>query len=108
MTRYTGLFVFLALVAAAAYFGMTYEPGPFYAALQKPSWTPPNTWFAPVWTVLYVLMAVAAWRVWRKLGTNSIAIHFWAIARFSAVLTRGSGQSGLTVLLKPITLKVSP
>jgi benzodiazapine receptor len=37
----------------------------WYADLTKPFFTPPNAVFGPVWTVLYVLMAVAAWRVWR-------------------------------------------
>ena len=37
----------------------------WYAELAKPPFTPPDRVFGPVWTVLYVLMAVAAWRVWR-------------------------------------------
>ncbi len=38
----------------------------WYAGLVKPSWTPPNWIFGPVWSVLYLAMAVAAWLVWRK------------------------------------------
>lgn len=37
----------------------------WYAELAKPPFTPPDRLFGPVWTVLYVLMAIAAWRVWR-------------------------------------------
>ena len=42
--------------------------GTWYQALQKPPFNPPDWLFAPVWTVLYVMMAVAGWRVWRKHG----------------------------------------
>lgn len=38
----------------------------FYATLSRPSWAPPASVFGPVWTVLYILMAVAAWLVWKQ------------------------------------------
>ncbi|RYY83746.1 MAG: tryptophan-rich sensory protein, partial [Comamonadaceae bacterium] len=37
----------------------------FYAQLAKPAWAPPAAVFGPVWTLLYALMGVAAWLVWR-------------------------------------------
>ena len=41
------------------------EAGRFYGLLQKPVWAPPAWLFGPAWLVLYITMAVAAWRVWR-------------------------------------------
>ena len=40
----------------------------FYAQLVQPPWSPPAWLFGPAWTVLFVLMAVAAWLVWREHG----------------------------------------
>ena len=63
-----GLIGWLAVTFFAAWIGSRYMPGAWYASLAKPSWNPPNYLFGPVWTVLYVLMAVAAWLVWQKAG----------------------------------------
>jgi tryptophan-rich sensory protein len=43
----------------------------WYPLLRKPTWTPPSWVFGPVWTLLYTLMAVAAWLVWRQVGPGS-------------------------------------
>ena len=40
----------------------------WFVELQKPSWNPPNWLFGPVWSVLYLMMAVAAWMVWKRSG----------------------------------------
>ena len=65
MRRWIPLAVFAAIMAAVAAVGGSLRPGAWYATLSKPSWTPPPWLFGPVWTVLYVLIAVAGWRVWR-------------------------------------------
>lgn len=63
-----GLFGWLAVTFVAAVVGAlgSTEAASFYAQLNRPSWAPPAFWFGPVWSVLYVLMAVAAWLVWRE------------------------------------------
>ena len=43
----------------------------FYEQLSRPAWAPPGSVFGPVWTALYVLMAVAAWLVWRVRGFDA-------------------------------------
>lgn len=60
---------FVLLVAAAAAIGsVATVPNldRWYEGLRKPSWTPPGWLFGPVWSLLYLLMAVSAWRVWRR------------------------------------------
>ena len=55
----------------------------WFPLLQKPEWNPPGWLFAPVWTTLYVLMAVAIWRVWRAGGPAAprlVRIYFVQLA----------------------------
>jgi translocator protein len=72
------LAVFLLLAAAAAVTGGLFRPGPWHAALVKPSWNPPNWLFAPVWTMLYVMIAVAGALAWRA-GATSRTMGLWGI-----------------------------
>ena len=62
--RYVSLGVFLLVVVIVALLGSSFEAGEWYAVLNKPQWTPPPWVFAPAWSVLYVLMAMAMWKVW--------------------------------------------
>ncbi|MGN6243669.1 MAG: TspO/MBR family protein [Motilibacteraceae bacterium] len=66
-----GLLGFLAASGVVAWVGARASAAGvdgWYAAADKPPWTPPDAVFGPVWAVLYVLMAVAAWLVWRRDG----------------------------------------
>lgn len=56
-------------------------PGAWYAALNKPEWNPPSWIFGPVWSLLYLLMAVAAWQVWKRDGwRRPIWLYFVQLA----------------------------
>ena len=54
----------LVLCFTAALSGVFVSTGDWYSSLVKPSWNPPSWLFGPVWSVLYFMMAVAAWLVW--------------------------------------------
>lgn len=56
----------LAVVLVAGVGGFATSSADAYGRLNQPSWAPPSWVFGPVWTALYVLMAVAAWLVWRS------------------------------------------
>lgn len=58
----------LSFVAAAIGSAASVQAGAFYRQLAQPSWAPPGAVFGPVWAVLYTLMGIAAWLVWRTDG----------------------------------------
>jgi translocator protein len=66
--KYPALIGWLALCFSASLGAFFVSTDGWYAGLVKPSWSPPSWLFGPVWTVLYVLMAVSAWLIWRSEG----------------------------------------
>ena len=76
-TRWIGLAVFIAICLGAGGLGAmatTPEIEGWYTTITKPAWNPPNNVFGPVWTTLFILMAVAAWLVWKPAGFKAAAI----------------------------------
>lgn len=67
-TQLIGLAVWLAITFVASALGAiaSMDAPAFYGQLVKPDWAPPAMVFGPVWTVLYLLMGIAAWLVWRE------------------------------------------
>jgi tryptophan-rich sensory protein len=59
---------FVIVTFCAPLAGVISPPAQWYAALAKPAWNPPAWIFGPVWTTLYLIMAVAAWLVWKRDG----------------------------------------
>lgn len=66
----------------------------WYRQLRKPRWNPPDALFGPVWTALYVTMAVAAWLVWRAGGS------WWRLVPFAVQLALNLGWSALFFALR--------
>jgi tryptophan-rich sensory protein len=88
------LILFLVLVLGGGLaIGFLTAPGAWYAGLAKPSFNPPNWLFAPVWTALYVLIAIAGWRIFERdrsgwpmrLWWTQLALNFlWSPVFFAA------------------------
>ena len=77
-----GGFIVLCFAVAAAGGAVTSTSvGTWYAGLAKPSFNPPDWLFGPVWTVLYLLIAVAGWRVWRRRAQAGarLALGAWIV-----------------------------
>jgi translocator protein len=104
------LFAFLLGVLGIGWaVGATNLPGACYAALQKPSFNPPNWIFAPAWTLLYVMIGIAGWQTFLhdadgtafKLWVGQIFLNFmWS----PAVFTFHSLVLGLAIILTMLLL----
>lgn len=70
MNKLTSLCIFLGINAAIAFIGNLYTMPAvtsWYQTINKAPWNPPDYVFGPVWTILYILIAISGWRVWQKL-----------------------------------------
>lgn len=112
MTRLTiGLLGWLLLVSVAAGLGglASADAPSFYAALDRPTWTPPAWLFGPVWSVLYLMMGIAAWLVWRTGGWRAAMVPltlFVVQLAFNALWSWVffSWRSGLWALIEIVVL----
>ena len=77
MTNRSPITPFILLVMGGGLLiGAFTAPGAWYEALAKPDFNPPNWIFAPVWTALYALIAIAGWRIWQRDRTGP-AMRLW-------------------------------
>ncbi len=77
MRQWIGLAVFVIICLSVGVLGSVFTAKSvrtWYQGLEKPSWNPPDRVFGPVWTVLYLAMAVAAWLVWRRYGIHGASV----------------------------------
>ncbi|WP_118132828.1 TspO/MBR family protein [Oceanicella sp. SM1341] len=73
----TTLVALVVAAGAAAGTGVLFQPGEWYRGLVKPAWTPPNRAFPIAWTVLYILMVIAAYRISQRPDAGP-ALALWA------------------------------
>ena len=79
MSSKIALLSFLVLVVGGGLaIGLFTMPGEWYAGLAKPGFNPPNWIFGPVWTALYVLIAIAGWPTWRSAPSEG-AMRLWGL-----------------------------
>jgi tryptophan-rich sensory protein len=68
----------LLVVGGGLLIGVVTSPGDWYQQLEKPAFNPTGWVFGPVWTGLYILIAIAGWRVWRRDRAGTAMKLWWA------------------------------
>jgi translocator protein len=66
--KWLGLLAWIVIAFLPSLTAAFVDTGTWYDSLNRPAWTPPSWVFGPVWTLLYLLMGIAAWRVWATHG----------------------------------------
>lgn len=61
-----GLLLAVAVIAIGGSFASMPHTDGWYATAEKVAWSPPNSVFGPVWSALYLLIAIAGWLIWRS------------------------------------------
>ena len=122
-THWKSLLVFLLLVWAVQFISVTVTlPGvtQWYPHLHTPSWTPPNWLFGPVWSVLYLMIAISGWRVYitlkdRGLSLRHPALRLWVLqllcnlawsCLFFSLHQIGAALADISILLVAIALTI--
>ncbi|OGY18490.1 MAG: hypothetical protein A2900_03485 [Candidatus Chisholmbacteria bacterium RIFCSPLOWO2_01_FULL_50_28] len=85
MKKYTPLLISLGIAFGVAFLGSsvtTPSISGWYASLNKPSFNPPAWVFAPVWTILFAMMAIASFLVWKKQKKMKIPLQLYGIQLF--------------------------
>ena len=75
--RWIGLALFVVVCLGAGGLGAiatTPEIDGWYTTIEKPTWNPPDDVFGPVWTTLFLMMAIAGWFVWQRAGVRDAAM----------------------------------
>jgi translocator protein len=101
-SSWVGLIPFVLAVAVAALIGVLGVTGTAaeYQTLDQPSWAPPSWLFGPVWTILYAMIAVAGWLVWRRTGWTRALTVYAVQLTLNAIWTPiffGFGRYGLAL-----------
>ena len=67
-SKMLGLIISILICLGVGFLSGQFRPDEWYQALAKPTWTPPDWLFPVVWTLLYIMMGIAAWLIWQQNG----------------------------------------